>query len=318
MAVKPVHTMYPSESLRLGILGLSEGNGHPYSWSAIFNGYNPIEMERCGFPVIPRYLERQKFPDAQIQTAKVTHIWTQDAAVSAQVARAANIPHCVENFVDLVGQVDAVLLARDDAQHHFEMAEPFLRAGLPIYMDKPIALCRRDLDRLYALECYPGQIFTCSALKYAQELRLSKSDRTQVGDIQFVDAIVPKDWQRYAIHIIEPVLNIVGNQCPILWSQVFHYTADIQGLLVEWESGVKGRFTTTGNSLQCPITIRVMGTLGWHELTFSDTFSAFRAALQDFVDGIRNQDIRSDPDFVRHSVELVERGSALWNPEWFC
>jgi len=80
-------------------------------------------------------------------------------------------------------------------------------------------------------------------------LRLSKSDRTQVGDIQFVDAIVPKDWQRYAIHIIEPVLNIVGNQCPILWSQVFHYTADIQGLLVEWESGVKGRFTTTGNSL---------------------------------------------------------------------
>lgn len=304
-----------SESLKLGIIGLSEGNGHPYSWSAIFNGYDPAEMEKCGFPVIPRYLEQQKFPDAQIQGAKVTHIWTQDAAISAQVARAAKIPHCVESYADLIGQVDAVLLARDDAQHHLPMAEPFLKAGLPIYIDKPIALYQSDLAKLYALERYRGQIFTCSALKYAQELKLSESDRVHIGDIQFVDAIVPKDWQRYAIHIIEPVLNILGNRSPIQWSQVFRYTADIQGLLVEWESGVKGRFTTTGTQIKSPIMIRVIGTLGWRELSFSDTFSAFRAALQDFVDGIWHEEIRSAPDFVHQSVELIERGSALWNPE---
>ena len=45
------------EKLRLGIMGMSEGNGHPYSWSAIFNGYNSLEMEDCGFPVIPEYLK---------------------------------------------------------------------------------------------------------------------------------------------------------------------------------------------------------------------------------------------------------------------
>jgi len=65
-------------TLRLGVIGLSPGNGHPYSWSAIFNGYNLQAMEECGFPVIPRYLEKQNFPDDGIQSAKVTHIWTQD------------------------------------------------------------------------------------------------------------------------------------------------------------------------------------------------------------------------------------------------
>ena len=31
--------------LNLGVIGLSEGNGHPYSWSAIFNGYDSVEMD---------------------------------------------------------------------------------------------------------------------------------------------------------------------------------------------------------------------------------------------------------------------------------
>ena len=33
--------------LRVGILGLSEGNGHPYSWSAIFNGFD--KTKECPF-----------------------------------------------------------------------------------------------------------------------------------------------------------------------------------------------------------------------------------------------------------------------------
>ena len=32
--------------LKIGILGMTEGNGHPYSWSAMFNGYDPEEMAK--------------------------------------------------------------------------------------------------------------------------------------------------------------------------------------------------------------------------------------------------------------------------------
>ncbi len=34
----------------LGIIGMSPGNGHPYSWAAIFNGYNKEKMAKCPFP----------------------------------------------------------------------------------------------------------------------------------------------------------------------------------------------------------------------------------------------------------------------------
>src|SRR5690554_2257137 len=46
-------------TIRLGVIGLSDGNGHPYSWSAIVNGYDPVAMQACEFPVIPEYLGHQ-------------------------------------------------------------------------------------------------------------------------------------------------------------------------------------------------------------------------------------------------------------------
>ena len=64
-------------TLKLGIIGLSEGNGHPYSWSAIFNGYDHNSMKDCGYPVIPEYLKKQNWPNDQIKDARVTSVWTQ-------------------------------------------------------------------------------------------------------------------------------------------------------------------------------------------------------------------------------------------------
>ena len=75
--------------IRLGVIGLSSGNGHPYSWPAIFNGYDPVAMEGCGFPIIPRYLEKQQFPKDAIAEAKVTHVWAQDKKIASNIAKAS-------------------------------------------------------------------------------------------------------------------------------------------------------------------------------------------------------------------------------------
>ena len=136
------------KELKLGIIGLSAGNGHPYSWSAIFNGYDPSVMADCGFPVIPEYLSHQKFPDDCIPNAHVTHIWTQETEISRHVAAASNIPNVVGRAGDMIGQVDAILLARDDPENHYEMAKPFIEAGLPIYIDKPLAVSREEAERI--------------------------------------------------------------------------------------------------------------------------------------------------------------------------
>ena len=90
------------KELRLGIIGLSEGNGHPYSWSAIFNGCDMTYMKDCGFPVIPEYLSKQRFPDDCIPNAHVTHIWTQNRAVSEHVAKASLIPNVVDRMEEVL------------------------------------------------------------------------------------------------------------------------------------------------------------------------------------------------------------------------
>ena len=59
--------------LRLGLIGLSPGNGHPYSWAAICNGYDPDALGDCGFPAIGTYLAQQRWPEARLSDVTVPH-----------------------------------------------------------------------------------------------------------------------------------------------------------------------------------------------------------------------------------------------------
>ena len=74
-----------AQKLKLGLIGMSDGNGHPYSWAAIFNGYDKDKMELCPFKSIPEYLKKETYPDNFLtEYGKVTHIWTQDPKISRQ------------------------------------------------------------------------------------------------------------------------------------------------------------------------------------------------------------------------------------------
>lgn len=294
--------------LRFGILGLSEGNGHPYSWSAIFNGYDAAAMAKCPFPVIPAYLARQKFPHDAIADARVTHVWAQDRACAAHIAAAARIPHVVDDPIAMIGAVDAILLARDDAAHHFAHAAPFLEAGLPIFVDKPIALSVAAAQRLYDRQKRAGQIFTCSALAYAAELSLSSDEVAQLGALRFAEAVTIKDWDRYAVHVLEPLHALLAAAGPI--TEMRATGRNVRHLDIVWASGVEARVTALGVP-QGEIAIRLFGEKGWRALTFRDTFAAFRAALAHFTAIVRGRSPPQDPAGVLAVVRLIEAGRNL-------
>ena len=293
--------------LKLGVIGLSHGNGHPYSWSAIVNGYDPVAMEGCGFPVIAHYLNQQSWPEARLGGANVTHVWTQSAEISRSIAEATFIPEIAESLEDLIGTVDAVLLARDDHEHHLEHARPFLDAGIPIYIDKPIATSRARLNELRRRERFPGQIFTCSALRYAPEMQLSERQRERIGEVARVHAKTPKDWDRYAVHIIEPVTVMLGSSRPIEIVAVDTYTDGGTTVQILWDGSIEVRFTATGEP-SGPMLIEVIGTGGSVALSEPDTFNAFKAALHDFASGVRAGEERTDWANVDRIVEILEMG----------
>lgn len=292
--------------MKLGIIGLSEGNGHPYSWSAIFNGYHVDAMAECGFPAIPAYLAEQSWPEARIPDCAVTHIWTQDTDLSAKVAKAALISTVVDQPEAMVGQVDALLLARDDGQNHAQFAVPFLDAGLPVYIDKPAALSRAALANLYDHQQYPGQIFSCSALGYAQELLLDDPAREELGAIRQIIATTPKYWDTYAMHLIEPMFQQARRTsapCSVTSVQM----ADATSVLAEWDDGFRAALHATGKNA-APLAFDVIGEKASMRLIFKDSFSAFRAALVDFVAGIRSRDVRSERTTLEAMVYLLEKG----------
>jgi len=295
-----------SKNINLGIIGLSEGNGHPYSWAAIFNGYDKKKMESCGYPVIPTYLKKQKFPDVQIKEGRVTHVWTQDLNLSKRIASAALIDNIATDYNDLVENVDAVLLARDDAENHFKFAKPFLKAGIPIYIDKPLATTVAGAKKIINLQSYEGQLFSCSALRYAPELKMSDKKKKILGEIRSIHGYVQKSWEKYAVHIIEPILQLIPNRGEIVNSMT--QRSDDKVLLnVNFKSGIDVKIETFGKH-ETPTGLKIIGTKGTTTVNFNSTFETFRSALKNFMEGIINKDVRISSKDMIEVVRLIELG----------
>jgi Oxidoreductase family, NAD-binding Rossmann fold len=293
--------------LRLGLIGCSEGNGHPYSWSAILNGYDAEAMARCPFPAIPRYLAERSFPRDGLPGARVTHVWTQRRAVSDSIARASLIEHVVDEPEAMMGQVDGVLLARDDAENHRRLAGPFLAAGLPIYIDKPLATSVAAAEELLALARRPAQVFSCSALRYARELELTADVSDRIGPLEEVEARSPKIWATYAAHVIEPVLAWLPLDVPESTGAVHEGAQTTVGAAI---GRVRARFITTGEA-DGDITIEASGSRGSSRLVFDDAFSAFRGALAAFLEQMRTGVEQIPRDQTLSVVRLIEAGSRV-------
>jgi hypothetical protein len=294
-------------TIKLGIIGCSPGNGHPYSWSAIFNGYNSQAMEESGYPMISEYLDKENWPHARILDAKVTSIWTQHKNLSEHIAKASLIEHVSSNLDELQKEVDAILLARDDAENHLEFAYQFLIAGKPIYIDKPIALSMSSLKQLYKHQQYDGQIFTCSALRYSPELALTEDRKKKIGQIISISSSIPNSWEKYAVHIIEPVLKMLDVNDKPKQIQKISDLNEATTLKVKWESDVFTTFSTLGN-LKEPIKIHIIGEKGELNLIFENTFMAFKNTLEDFISGILTGECKSPFEFNAKVVNLIERG----------
>lgn len=101
------------DDIKLAMIGMVQGNGHPYSWSAIINGqYNAEVMADCGYPVISQYLAAAG-DELGISGAKVTHIWCDERSDAEKVAKAAYIPNVVNDPEAVIGKVDAVIIPTD-------------------------------------------------------------------------------------------------------------------------------------------------------------------------------------------------------------
>jgi predicted dehydrogenase len=149
---------------------------------------------------------------------RVTAIWGADTPRTAELARLYDVDQMMAVPDKMLGQVDAVIVVDRHGDDHLPHALPFLEAGLPVFVDKPLSRSAADAEAMLDAADKSGALLTsASALRWQQttdELvagvrRLGMPDRivatgsfypdSEYGGVTF-----------YGIHAAELALQLSG------------------------------------------------------------------------------------------------------------
>lgn len=290
------------QNIRLAMLGMVDGNGHPFSWSAIINGgFDPPAMADCGYPSIPQYLGAEPKEALGIPGARVTHVWCDDRADAEKVSRASFVPHVVDRPEDVIGQVDAAIIATDKGWEHVPSARSFIEAGIPVFIDKPLCDRAEDLQQFVDWQTAGRPILSTSAMRYAREFRTLGPRLAELGELRLITITTPKSWERYGIHALEAVYPLLP---PGGWLSVANSGTDRANIVhATHQNGVDVVLSAISDLYGSFGCLGLFGTKGHLQTQFRDTFFAFKAQLVAFVDYLRTGQL---PFPFSETVELMK------------
>ncbi len=291
--------------LKLGIIGMSPGNAHPYSWSAIINGrYDAEEIIKVGYPGVSAYLDANK-DTLGINSALVTHVWTQERKISESIAKTTGIKNISDRLEDMVGKVDAVLLLRDDPENHVGMAKPFLEAGMPLFIDKPLAINHQDLP-YFSQENDKGKLLMSgSSMRYANECRSAKTEIASLGKLELVVGTGKKDWIKYAVHILEAIVALLDDPKPVSVKNVGKPQKDV--VYIEYENGIQvvlNIFMDIAPTFQ----VSLFGQKGWKLIEIKNSYSMFRDNIIEFIRSVQEGRSRLDFEKTENIIRTIIAG----------
>ena len=274
-------------AIRLAMLGSTPGNGHPYSWSAMFNGYDREAMTKeCPFAGIPVYLNKQPPETLTIPGARVTHICCvgEGGFTAAHVATCSRIPNVVDKPTDVIGHVDAVVIATDIGSEHVQRARPFIEAGLPVFIDKPLTDNAPDLKTFKDWVAAGKPLMSSSSMRYTKEFLPYRISTRELGELRFVSITTPKSWETYGIHALEAIYPILG---PGFISARNTGTIDRNIVHLKHRCGADVIVVASADMYGSFGCLQLCGTAGKVQLSSGDTFYSFKTQLEAFIGYLR-------------------------------
>jgi virulence factor len=195
---------YPEELLvtRLALLGVN--TSHADAFARIFNG--------------------TETDDPLIDDATITTIWGNDLARIDELATRHRIANRVTHPSDIIGNVDAVLVVDDTngGALHAELAKPFLEAGIPVFVDKPMTTSYADAVELFEIAARTGApLLSCSSLRFAVELEPARRELAKIGNLSSIISVGPGDWFYYGVHAVELLGAIAGTGATSIHRHIF-------------------------------------------------------------------------------------------------
>ena len=221
------------QEIKVGLIGLSV---HSAAYTEIINsGASSPEFSGCKVVAIfhPKGNPDVEFSEKQLQNFTDT--------IKGQGVE------FVSSIKKLVKKVDAVMLLTNDGRPHLKEIIPVLKAGKPVYVDKPLAASLSDVLAIFKVsKKYNVPMFSCSPLRYvkeAQDIREGKVVGKVLGANTYGPAPIQKShvdlfWD--GIHAVESLYTVLGGTGCKTVSRTSTDDADV--VVGNWENGRIGVF----------------------------------------------------------------------------
>jgi predicted dehydrogenase len=193
--------------LKVGIIGLD--TSHVTAFTSVLN--NPkVRPELAGARVVAAYPGGSE--DVEASRTRVKGF--------TDTLRDKYGVEIVDSIDALLAKVDVVLLESVDGRPHLEQVKPVLKAGKPVFIDKPVAGSLADAIRIYDLaKQHKVPVFSSSSLRFAGEIpAIKKSDK--VGNLLGCVTYAPcslephhPDLFWYGVHGVETLYALMGTGC---------------------------------------------------------------------------------------------------------
>ena len=178
--------------IRIGIIGAE--NSHTAGFGKMFN----ID---------------QKFPGVE-----VTHLWGETDEFARKAAEAGKIPNIVKDPNEMLGKIDALIVDHRHAEYHLEAATPFVKAGIPCFIDKPFCYRVKDGKAFLAMARELGTPVTSySSIAQSHATYDIQQQLESMGEINHVVRYGPVDLDSeyggvffYGVHILQPLMFMFG------------------------------------------------------------------------------------------------------------
>jgi hypothetical protein len=190
----------------VGIIGLD--TSHSVAFTQILNDPQAKDdVSRCR--VVAAYPKGS--PDIASSTSRVPGYTEEVKKHGVEI---------VESIEALVTKVDVILLETNDGRPHLEQVLPCLKAGKPVFIDKPIAGSLTDAVAIFeAARHYKVPVFSSSSLRFSSGAQALRRGET-IGEIKGCDAYSPcsleathPDLFWYGIHGVETLFTVMGPGC---------------------------------------------------------------------------------------------------------
>jgi predicted dehydrogenase len=219
---------------RIGIIGLD--TSHSVAFTKALNSREPAP-ELKGFTVVAAYPKGSN--DIESSVKRIPAYTQEVSSLGVEI---------VKSIPELLKKVDFVLLETNDGRPHLEQALLVLKAGKPMFIDKPIAASLSDTVAIFeASEKYKVPVFSSSSLRYMETVQDVVNGK--IGAVLGADTFSPATIEKthpdlfwYGIHGVEILFTVMGTGCKTV-TRV--YTNDTDIVIGKWNDGRIGTFRGT-------------------------------------------------------------------------